>query len=108
MYTDIDKKYLFACYRSFYSSNLFFFSIYHKIKGSSHKEKIKHFDFLKKLPTILMKFCGFIVHSKPNTWRYPWHYFFFLSLCDHRPTQRLNQVTNLFQIRYLEFICKYF
>ena len=38
-----------------------------KIKGSSH-EKIflKIFIFSKMAPTILIKFCGFIVHVKPN------------------------------------------
>ena len=37
-----------------------------KIKGSSHKKKIKNFDFLKNALTIFIKFCGFIEHSNPN------------------------------------------
>ena len=45
-----------------------FFSIHPnpKIKGSSHKKKIKSFFFSKMAQTILIKFCGLIVHSKPN------------------------------------------
>ena len=38
-----------------------------KIKGSSHKKEIKNFIFSKMAPTILIKFCEFIVHSKPSS-----------------------------------------
>ena len=37
-----------------------------KIKGSSRKKKFKIFIFSKMAPTKLIKFCGVIVHSKPN------------------------------------------
>ena len=37
-----------------------------KIKGTSHKKKIKILNFSKMALTILIKCCGFIVHSKPN------------------------------------------
>ena len=43
-----------------------------KIKGSSQKKKKEKFsNFSKMALTILIKFCGFIVHSKPNN---TWHY----------------------------------
>ena len=35
-----------------------------KIKGSSHEKK--KLIFSKMAPTILIKFCGFVVHSKHN------------------------------------------
>ena len=37
-----------------------------KIKGSSHKKKIKIFIISKMAPTIFIKFYGFIAHSNPN------------------------------------------
>ena len=37
-----------------------------KIKGSSHKKKKLISIFSKMALTIMFKFCGFIVHSKPN------------------------------------------
>ena len=50
-----------------YLEQFFSFSSTPKIKGSSHEKKLKIFIFSKKMvPTILIKFCGFIVHSKPN------------------------------------------
>ena len=39
-----------------------------KIKGSSYKKKkLKISIFSKMAPTILIKFCEFIVHSKPSS-----------------------------------------
>ena len=37
-----------------------------KIKGSSHKKKLKIFIFSKMAQTIFIKFCGFIAHSNLN------------------------------------------
>ena len=48
------------------SSRFFSFPLNPKIKGSSHKKKIKISIFSKMAPTIVFKFCVFIVHSKPN------------------------------------------
>ena len=47
-----------------YLQPFFQFSPTPKIKGSSHEKK--NLIFSKMAPTILIKFCRFIVHSKPN------------------------------------------
>ena len=45
---------------------IFSFSPTPKIKGSSHAKKNKILIFSKCALTILIQFCGFIEHSKPN------------------------------------------
>ena len=65
-------------------------------------------------PTILLKFCGLIVYSKPNNvilLNFPVKipktgkiYFNFFRLL----TQGLNQLINLVQTRYIGFSCIYF
>ena len=37
-----------------------------KIEGGSHKNKLNILIFSNMSPTILIKFCGLIGHSKPN------------------------------------------
>ena len=66
------------------------------------------------VPTILIKLCGLIVHSKPNNVTlsaFPEKIAEteknLTSLCDRRLTERLTQLTNLIQFRYLEAPCKY-
>ena len=65
-------------------------------------------------PTKLIKFCGFTVHSKPNNVtlsafpeKIPETEKQVTSLCDRRLTERLIQLTNLIQFRYLGPPCKY-
>ena len=60
-------------------------------------------------PTKLIKFCGFTVHSKPNNVtlsafpeKIPETERNLTSLCDRRLTERVIQLTNLIQFRYLE------
>ena len=72
------------------------------------RKKFKILIFLKMAPTILIKFCGFIVHSKHNNMTlsaFPgkiretgkiYFYFFFRLLM-----QSLNQFINLVQNRHL-------
>ena len=48
------------------SSPFFRFQQTLKIKGSSHKIETKNVYFLKNVTTILIKFCEFIAHLKPN------------------------------------------
>ena len=58
--------------------------------------------------TILIKFCGLIAHSKPNNVilsafpeKIPEPEKNLTFLCDRRLTERLTQLTNLIQFRYL-------
>ena len=48
------------------SSRFFTFPPTPKIKSSSHKKKFKSSNFSKIALTIFIKFCGLMVHSKPN------------------------------------------
>ena len=48
------------------SRAVFYFSPNPKIRGNLHKKKFKISIFSKMAPTILIKFCGLMVHSKPN------------------------------------------
>ena len=73
----------------------FFFSPNPKIKDSSHEKEIKVLIFSKKAPTILIKFCGFIVHSNPN------------NMTLSGLMQGLNQLINHVQNRDLESSRKY-
>ena len=65
-------------------------------------------------PTILIKFCGFTGHSKPNNVtlsafpkKIPETEKNLTILCDRRLMERLTQLTNLFQFRYLGAPCIY-
>ena len=63
--------------------------------------------FSKMAPTKLIKFCGFTVHSKPNSVtlsaypeKIPETGKKIISLCDRRLTKRLTLLINIVQIRY--------
>ena len=62
----------------------------------------------------LIKFCGFTVHSKPNSvtlqafpGKIPETEKKLIFLCERRLTERLTRLTYLVQIRYLGSLCKY-
>ena len=80
------------------------------------RKKLKILIVSKIAQTIFIKFSGFIVHSKlnnitlsafsekiPETEKKKKK----KSLCDRRLTERLTQLTNLVQIRYLRSPWKY-
>ena len=67
--------------------------------------------------TNLIRFCGFVLYSKFNVMTQSGipekipeiekKYIVFHFLCDNYPTYHLKQLTNLVQIRYLEFSSRY-
>ena len=78
-----------------------------KLRVVHTRKKFKISIFSKMALTIFFKFCVFIVHSKPNNMTpsaFPGKSLKlekqYLIFCSH-VTQRLNQLTNLVQIRYL-------
>ena len=86
-----------------------------KIKGSSHEENIKIFDFLKNgsndFDQILWVYSTFkakqydtIGFSRKNPWNWKNIFLIFFRLLK----QGLNQLINLVQTRYKGFSCKYF
>ena len=94
-----------------------FFSVFElppKLRVVHIKKKFKISIFSKMAITILFKFCGFIVYWKPKNITIS---AFPEKILETRKivfnsvshvTQRLNQLTILLQIRYLESPCKYF
>ena len=111
-----------SCSNSIYSillqiflAIIFVFDLPLKLRVVHIRNNYKISIFSKMAPSKLIKFCGFTVHSKPNNVtpsafpeKIPETEIKNLtSLCDRRLTERLTQLTNLIQFRYLGPPCKY-